>query len=245
VGTSRAPDFGARATRYDELRPQDERWWELYELVVREGDLRGRRVLDVGCGTGRFVTALADEAKVWGIDASAEMLEVARTRVPRGVRLKQAPAEQPPFREGWFDRVVYWLVIHLLDRPAAFGAAHRLLADGGRICVVTFDDRHFAEYWGNRWFPRIEEFDRATFPTESELERQLRDAGFSAVRFLRRSHQDRLAREEALARLRGKHISTFDRLEPEEYAEGLRRAEAELPVEVDTSLHWLLAFADR
>ena len=84
-------------------------------MLLRSGDLRGRRVLDAGCGTGRFSATLAPEARVWGIDASAEMLAVARERVPRSVRLKQARAEAPPFRDGWFDRVVYWLVIHLLE----------------------------------------------------------------------------------------------------------------------------------
>jgi ubiquinone/menaquinone biosynthesis C-methylase UbiE len=213
-------------------------------MLVREGDLRGRRVLDAGCGTGRFVAALAREAKVWGIDASSEMLAVARTRVPSGVRLKQARAEEPPFRNGWFDRVVYWLVIHLLDRPAAFGAARRLLGDGGRCCIVTFDEAHFESYWGNRFFPRLEELDRALFPTAADLKRELRGAGFSSLRMLRRVSRDRIDRETALAKIRGKHISTYDRLEPEEFELGLRRAEAELPAEVETSLHWLLAFAE-
>src|SRR4051812_11806751 len=95
--TPRQPDFDARAASYDELRPQDAHWWELFELVAREGDLRGRRVLDVGCGTGRFVAALAHDARVWGIDPSAEMLAVARERNPR-VPLKLAPAERPPFK---------------------------------------------------------------------------------------------------------------------------------------------------
>src|SRR6266581_626821 len=36
------PDFGRRAATYDELRPADENWWELYELLIREGDRRGR-----------------------------------------------------------------------------------------------------------------------------------------------------------------------------------------------------------
>ena len=212
---------------------------------MREGDLRGKRVLDIGCGTGRFAAALAREAKVWGIDTAPEMLSVARSRVPRAVRLKLAPAEAPPFRDGWFDRLVYWLVIHLLDRPAAFREAHRLLGKGGRICIVSFDEAHFAEYWANRWFPRLEQFDRTTFPTAAELERELREAGFSEVRLLREVHRERLDRERALAKLRGKHISTFDRLEPEEHEAGLRRAEAELPSEVDTALHWLVGFADR
>src|SRR5919198_3691529 len=84
-----APDFGRRAATYDELRPADENWREVYEALVREGDLAGRRVLDIGCGTGRFAAALSERAKVWGVDQSPEMLEVARTRAP-GVRFKQA-----------------------------------------------------------------------------------------------------------------------------------------------------------
>jgi ubiquinone/menaquinone biosynthesis C-methylase UbiE len=212
---------------------------------VREGDLRGRRVLDLGCGTGRFAAALAPEARVWGIDASPEMLAVARSRAPRSVRLKVARAEAPPFRDGWFDRVVSWLVIHLLDRPAAFAAAHRLLGVGGRACIVTFDAAHFRDYWANRWFPRFEELDRERFPTAVELEDELRAAGFSSVRSIRRTQRETLDRESALTKIRGRHISTFDLLEPEEYEEGRERAEAELPDEVETILHWLVAIASR
>ena len=51
-------DFGRIAPRYDELRNIGERWPELVDLLVREGDLRGRRVLDVGSGTGRLATIL-------------------------------------------------------------------------------------------------------------------------------------------------------------------------------------------
>ena len=202
-------------------------------------------MLDVGCGTGRFAAALGHKARVWGIDASAEMLSVARSRVPRTVRLKQAEAERPPFRDGWFDRVTYWLVIHLLDRPAAFAAAHRLLDDGGRTCIATFDPAHFDHYWANRFFPSMERLDRERFPTEDELEQELKGAGFASVRMLPHVQRDSIGRDEALLKLRGKHISTFDLLEPDEYEEGLERAESELPQRVDTSLYWLLCFADR
>jgi ubiquinone/menaquinone biosynthesis C-methylase UbiE len=119
------PDFDARAATYDDLRPQNENWWELFELVSREADLRGQRVLDVGCGTGRLVAALAPESSVWGIDSSTEMLGVARKRVPANVKLKLARAEDPPLKDSWFDRVVYWLVVHLLDRRAAAARTRR------------------------------------------------------------------------------------------------------------------------
>jgi SAM-dependent methyltransferase len=125
------PDFGELASSYDELRPQDANWWELAERLVELGDLRGRRVLDAGTGTGAFAAALAERwaAKVWGVDPSPEMLEVARARVPSSVGLKQGWAEALPFRDGWFERVVMRLVAHLVDRPVAFAEA--ALPDGG------------------------------------------------------------------------------------------------------------------
>jgi predicted RNA methylase len=60
------------AAAYDDVRPVDDNWREVFELVVAEAELRGARVLDAGCGTGRLAAALADSgiARVWGVDRS-------------------------------------------------------------------------------------------------------------------------------------------------------------------------------
>ena len=209
------------------------------------GRLRGARVLDVGCGTGALAAALTERAhaRVWGVEPSEAMLAVARTRVPRGVGLRPGRAERLPFRDAWFDAVVLSLVVHLLDRPAALAEAARVLAPGGRVAVATFAPEHFDVYWLSPWFPRIAELDRARFPDPGSLERELAAAGFVELRSARLGWRGMLEREEALARIRGRHISTFDLLGEDELHAGLERAERELPDRIETRLEQLVVVA--
>ena len=238
-----APDFGARARVYDTLRPTDAAWWEAFAALVELGDLRGRRVLDIGCGTGRLTAALAEEAraKVWGIDESREMVAVARETVPAGVGIRQGTAEQLPFRDGWFDRVTMSLVIHLVDRPRSFAEARRVVPADGRVAISTFHPDHFASYWLNPYFPSIRHIDEERFPTPATMEAELAEAGFPLFAVRRLTTELTIDREDALAPIRGRHISTFDLLPPEEIEEGTSRAERELPARVVTRLERLVA----
>jgi ubiquinone/menaquinone biosynthesis C-methylase UbiE len=234
--------FGPLASTYDELRPVDANWWELFELLVREGDLAGRRVLDVGCGTGRLSAALAERgSRVWGVEPSREMAARARER---GVNVKVARAERLPFKEGWFERAVLWLVAHLVERPAAFGELARVLSPDGRIAITTFDPEHFSRYYLNHLFPSLERIDRERFPEPSELVDELAAAGF-ATRLVPLTQRGELAREEALRRIRGRFISTLRLLDEAEFGEGLARAERELPERIGYELHWVVAVAGR
>jgi ubiquinone/menaquinone biosynthesis C-methylase UbiE len=241
--SSPTPDFGRRAATYDELRPIDENWWELYEALVREGDLTGRRVLDVGSGTGNFAAALSERAKVWGVDQSPEMLEVARGRAPE-VRFKEASVYALPFKDGWFERATMWLVVHLLDRPRAYAEMRRVLAADGRIAVVTFDPSYFRVFWFRNYFPSMEAIDLARFPTREDFERELTATGFDAPSFTRISQQATVTREAALERIRGRHIGTFDLISDDEFHTGVEKAELELPELVDYRQEWLIAVAE-
>ena len=245
MASAGAPDFGELASSYDELRPQDANWWELAEHLVELGDLRGRRVLDAGSGTAPYAARLSERwaAKVWGVDPSPEMLEVARARVPASVGLKQGWAEALPFRDGWFERVVMRLVAHLVDRPVALAEAARVLGPDGRLVVATFDVAHFERYWLNRFFPSLLRLDRERFPTPAQLEQELVDAGLEPQPPVRLVQRASLSRDEAVDRVRGGFISTIRLLDPAERAEGLARAEAELPERCEYELRWLLAAA--
>jgi ubiquinone/menaquinone biosynthesis C-methylase UbiE len=239
----RKADFSSRAATYDELRPVDENWWEIYDALVREGDLTGRRVLDVGSGTGNFAAALSDHARVWGVDESPEMLEVARSRAPR-VRFKQAVAYELPFKEGWFERATMWLVVQHLERPRAYAEIRRVLGPNGRIAVATFDPSYFGVFWFRDYFPSMEQIDRARFPTRDDFHAELTAAGFAEPSFTRISQQATVTREVGLGRIRGRHIATFDLISDDEWQAGVQRAERDLPELVDYRQEWLIAAAE-
>ncbi|HEY4347860.1 MAG TPA: methyltransferase domain-containing protein [Gaiellaceae bacterium] len=236
--------FDGRAARYEELRPVDANWWEVFESLVRLGALRGSRVLEVGCGTGRLAQALEERehARVWAVDASAEMIDRAKSL---GVNARLARAETLPFKEGWFDAVVSRMAIHLVDRPRAFDQFARVLGAGGRVAIASEDPDGFDDVWFTQFFPSVPEIDRARFPSAAALQAELEAAGLGDVRIERLAQRRTTTREHALEIIRSRAFSTFDLLPQEEYDAGLARAEAELPATFEFRFDWLLAAASR
>jgi ubiquinone/menaquinone biosynthesis C-methylase UbiE len=210
-----------------------------------EGDLPGRRVLDVGCGTGALASALAERgARVWGVDASEEMLAVARAAVGTRVGLKLGRAEELPFKDAWFERVVLRLVVHLVERPRALSELARILVPGGRASIATFTEGHFEWYWLTSVFPEVGEIDRRRFPRPDALEAELLEAGFATTRTTILGQRRSISRADALERIRGRYISTLRLLDEETYAAGLARAERELPEEIESVLEWAVVTAE-
>jgi ubiquinone/menaquinone biosynthesis C-methylase UbiE len=215
-------------------------------LLVREGDLRGRRVLEVGCGTGVLAAALAEReaARVWAVDPEPAMLDVARTRLPRSVGLKAGSAEALPFKDGWFERAVLRLVIHLVDRTKALPELARVLAPDGRAVIATFDHSHLDGWWLATVFPEMVEIDRVRLPEPAALCSELEAAGFARARIVRLTQHRTFDRESALAKIRGRHISTFDFLDEDALAAGVERAERALPEQIADTVEWAIIVAD-
>jgi ubiquinone/menaquinone biosynthesis C-methylase UbiE len=242
-------DFGPLAPRYDELRPAGPEWYELAELTLAE--LAGcRRLLDVGCGTGRFAALAADRlgARVWGVDPSAEMLEAARRRAPR-IGWKQAHAERLPFRDGWFDGVHARLVLHLVERlDDALAEMARVLGRGGRAAVVSFDFEHFDRFHLNPYFPSLADLDRARFPEPAAICAGLERAGLADARHRIVRQPVEVDPVRQVERVRGRYISSLHLLDPAEYAEGLAALERDMAgrdLPIETEQVWSLVTARR
>ena len=239
-------DFASRAATYDELRPLDQGSLDLIEEVVREADLAGRRLLDVGCGTGRLAALLAEQhgARVSGVDPSAEMLAVAQRRQIPAVELVPGHAEQLPFPDSHFERAVMFLVVQHVDRPRAFAEIERVLAPAGRLAIVTPHLEFFAGHWMADLFPSYVAVERTRFPDEAALATEFRAAGFASSRFLAHWRQRSHGREFGLRRIRERFASTFALIPDDEYEQGLARAEKELPERLVYRSGWLIAIAD-
>jgi S-adenosylmethionine-diacylgycerolhomoserine-N-methlytransferase len=160
------------ATRHHYLLGRD-------RLIAELAPPPGGAVLEIGCGTGRNLIALAKRypaAKLYGIDISTEMLRTAKAAVARhGVydRIRLAEADAVTFNavelfsRGAFDRIFFSYTLSMIpDWTGALAHAASLLKPGGRLQVVDFGPcdavplhAKSALYWWLKLFhvqPRLE-----------------------------------------------------------------------------------------
>lgn len=100
------------------------------------GDLRGRQVLEYGCGMGRLTAILARcGADVSAFDLSPRSVEVTRARLAaHGLSgaVQEAAGEELPYPDGRFDVVIGESVLHHLDATLGAPELHRIVKPGGR-----------------------------------------------------------------------------------------------------------------
>lgn len=113
--------------------------WYRRRALARAGLREGMRVLDVGVGTGltaREAAALVGlSGQVIGVDPSVGMLQSAV--VPAGVKLLLGSAEALPLAANSVDFIsMGYALRHVADFSVAFQEFMRVLAPGGRICLL-------------------------------------------------------------------------------------------------------------
>jgi ubiquinone/menaquinone biosynthesis C-methylase UbiE len=145
---------------------------EIGRILQRGG--RAARVLDVACGTGNWLAvqagAHASRPVEWhGLDASRDMLAVARAKVP-AARLVEGRAEKLAYRDGEFDFVaVNFAFHHFAGKEAALDEIVRVLAPGGSLRMNNFAAERGDHWWLYRFFPAAIAADRARFWTVDRI----------------------------------------------------------------------------
>lgn len=103
---------------------------------------RGASVLDVGCGTGVHLEMYRKfGCRLYGIDTSSSMLEVARERLGDDADLRNVNATEMPHPADLFDLVLCMLALHEMDdrvRSAVLQEMKRVVKYEGRILLIDF-----------------------------------------------------------------------------------------------------------
>src|SRR5215470_14504415 len=117
----------------------------LYErpsMLALVGDVRGKRVLDVGCGSGALAEALLGRgaSNVTGLEISRAMAELARRRLGERINIQVADLGQPltMCTDESFDIVAASLVLHYLEHwEQPLLELRRVLVPGGVLAIST------------------------------------------------------------------------------------------------------------
>ena len=159
--------FGTQWNRFDVVRDEEDRRVFEVKTGVRLDELSGLRVLDAGCGGGRYsrLAALAG-AEVVGADQSTAVEKAAEVcRDLPAARFLQADLKRLPLEAGSFDLVFSIGVMHHdQDTRAVFDAVSQMVRPGGRLAVWLYRRNTWWQEWIN---------DRMRLRTAGMTEKQL------------------------------------------------------------------------
>jgi len=181
--SGRRVDYDRIAPTYDRRFADDGMSGTAAALLALAQGLRPERILEVGCGTGRWLADLRSVSdQLYGLDLSAGMLAGARGRDAR-LHLVRGRAGQLPFPATAFDLVYCVNALHHFHRQRAFVfQARRLLRPGGALAVVGMDPHGRRErYYIYRYFDGTYETDLARFAPWDTVMDWMGAAGFERV----------------------------------------------------------------
>jgi SAM-dependent methyltransferase len=219
-----------------ELSPETAALWmnAVADFLPRDGKVR---ILDLGCGTGRFAVPLATcfDAFVIGIEPSRKMLAEATVgRSGASVAYAVGCAEAVPLAAESFDAAFLSQVIHhLRDLSEACAQLRDLLRPGGILFVRNgFKDR--ADAWSYcDFFPTATALDRQRLPSVQPTVEAFEAAGFQPLAHRIITQQTDASLRAHYERMKLRAVSTLLLISDDEFQEGIRALERAAAAEVE------------
>jgi SAM-dependent methyltransferase/uncharacterized protein YbaR (Trm112 family) len=148
--------FGEEWNRFPAVLAEHERIFRWYFEGPESIGWEGRRVLDAGCGMGRWLHfARQRGSRAVGMDVSVAV-DVAAAREGDGADFVQADLCRPPFAEASFDLVYCLGVLHHLEDPlAGVRALARLVRPGGELRLYVYRMLDDEPAWKRRLFAAV------------------------------------------------------------------------------------------
>lgn len=138
--------------------------------------------LDIGCGTGNYTTAIANNTYDFvGVEPSGKMLEMAKTKSPK-TRWLMGSAEHIPTESTIFDGVIATLTIHhWTNLYKAFEELYRVIKAGGKIVLFTATPIQMKGYWLNHYFPKMMKKSLNQMPTYESIKVMSEKIGYTNI----------------------------------------------------------------
>lgn len=223
---------GGAGVSYDELRPLSAFNQNVFVAASEAVGLEpGMRVLDVGCGTGRFTRLLAQSgACATGLDRSRTMLAAARATPHAGAAIEYLEGDaNVTLPADHYDAILFFLSIHYMVRDEAFWhRVHSALRSQGIVAIATFPHVHIIENELTEFFPSIPRVDLPRFPAIPALSRSLREHRFENVEVRNVATKDTSTAEALIARVERKYVSSLHLIDAEEFKRGMTLMHASL-----------------
>jgi ubiquinone/menaquinone biosynthesis C-methylase UbiE len=195
-------------------------------------------ILEVGCGTGYWLTLLDRQGyRVAGLDASRSMIDRAKSRIPHAP-LVHGHAEALPWKTASFDRIFCINALHhFSDKITFMKEARRLLRRGGRFMSVSLDPHTECErWWVYDYFPQAVNLDKARYSSVCEICQMMMSSGLTECHTLEAQHRVLcIPAREALecGRLAKTVTSQLALLSDDEYIQGINQIRRDIEAAED------------
>ena len=199
----------------------------VFDDLHAQSDLNpGARVLEVGCGTGNYISALSETVgcTAYGLDPSIEMLARVGSNE---VHLVLGRAEELGFAEAIFHLVYSVDAIHHIgDKAAFYREGTRVLRPGGWLCTVTDSaDMLIRREILSGYFPETVEIELARYPRIAQLERWMNRDGLVSIRV---SAVEEPYQVTSIQPFRDRAYSSLHTIAEEAWQAGMERLERDL-----------------